>query len=86
MSVCSVFCLFGWFGTCLNIVGKLYNNDNIFPTTLVDGFSKLWLRGKGILRVGNLIPAENQSWRAQARAWPPKMAIFTRFSETAVQK
>ena len=27
-----------------------------FPTTLVDGFSKLWLRGKGILGVETLIP------------------------------
>ena len=32
--------------------------DDIFsPQPLVDGFSKLWLRGKGNLRVGTLIPA-----------------------------
>ena len=29
----------------------------IVPTTLVDGFSKLWLRGKGNLGVETLIPA-----------------------------
>ena len=28
-----------------------------FPQPLVDGFSKLWLRGKGNLRVETLIPA-----------------------------
>ena len=28
-----------------------------FPQPLIDGFSKLWLRGKGNLRVETLIPA-----------------------------
>ena len=33
-----------------------FENFHFFPTTLVDGFSKLWLRGKGILGVETLIP------------------------------
>ena len=39
-----------------------------FPQRLVDGFSKLWLRGKGNLRVESMIPGENLWWRAWARA------------------
>ena len=72
----------------------------IFPTTLVDGFSKLWLRGKGNLRVETLIPAGSMLGPALGRAHGQKQqylrcvlqkacaktAIFTMCSAKRVQK
>ena len=51
-----------------------------FPQPLVDGFSKLWLRGKGNLRVETLIPAGSRTSFTPGRAHAPKTPIFTRFS------
>ena len=57
-----------------------------FPQPLVDGFSKLWLRGKGNLRVETLIPAGSMPGFMPARARGQKTAIFIRFSAKNMQK
>ena len=44
-----------------------------FPQPLVDGFSKLWLRGKGNLRVETLIPAGSALGFMPARARGQKL-------------
>ena len=46
-----------------------------FPQPLVDGFSKLWLRGKGNLRVETLSPAEKVEWPCWSSCLVPKIRI-----------
>ena len=51
-----------------------------FPQPLVDGFSKLWLRGKGNLRVETLIPAGSALGPCSARAHAQKQQYLQGFS------
>ena len=51
-----------------------------FPQPLVDGFSKLWLRGKGNLGVETLIPAGSALGLVLARARGQKQQYLQGFS------
>ena len=54
-----------------------------FPQPLVDGFSKLWLRGKGNLRVETLIPACAMMGLVLARAHGQKHQYLYGFLQSA---
>ena len=46
-----------------------------FTTSFINRFSKLWLRGKGNLRVGNLVPAQNLWWPCSNPYLVPQIQI-----------
>ena len=48
----------------------------MFPQPLVDGFSKLWLRETGNLKVENLIPAETWLWPCPSTLLTPENAVW----------
>ena len=60
--------------------GSWINLYFFFPQPLVDGFSKLWLRGKGNLRVETLIPAGSMPGFMPARAHAQKQQYLQGFS------